>query len=145
MGRIGRVLGLGFLALVLFGSAWLTAVLALSAWERRSWSSTRGNFDGIREEIQEAQSGRTMLRRTNIVSWSGYTFEVNGMQYRNEVRGLLNPADLIVYFDPADPWHSTVEKPNSPIPSLFLSILCLTGGGLAVKAAWAPRQAAAAT
>lgn len=140
MRRAGRVLGLVFLAAVLFGSAWLAAALALSRGERVPWSSTRGSFDGIRDEIEEAQPGRDMVRRTYTVHWSAYTFEVNGTQYRNEVRRLLDPADgLTVYFDPANPWHSTVDKPSSPIPPLILSILCLIGGGGAVKAAWKPR------
>gem|GEM_PF-2598860 len=133
---------MGFLAVLLFGSAWLTASLALSEGERISWSSTKGSFDGIREETKEAQPGRDMVRRTYTVDWSAYTFEVNGTKYWNEVRGPLNPAAaLTVYFDPADPRHSTVDKPSSPIPSLILSVLCLIGGGAAVKAAWKPRQA----
>jgi hypothetical protein len=130
---------LGFLAVLLFGSAWLTAYLAFSKGEMISWSSTQGSFDGSREETKEAQPGRNMLRRTYTVDWSAYTFEVNGREYRNEVRGRLNPAAaLTVYFDPANPRHSTVDKPNSPIPSLILSVLCLIGGGVAVKAAWTP-------
>lgn len=142
MRQIGRVLGLGFLAVLLFGSACLTAYLALSEGERLSWSSTKGSFDGIREETKEAQPGRDMLRRTYTVDWSGYAYVVNRTKYRNEVHRLLDPtAALTVYFDPADPRRSTVDKPSSPIPSLILSVLCLIGGGVAIKAAWKPRQA----
>ncbi|MFY9823336.1 MAG: DUF3592 domain-containing protein [Thermoanaerobaculia bacterium] len=133
--------GLGFLAFLLFGSAWLTASLALSERERSSWSSTLGSFDGIREETKEAQPGRDMVRRTYTVDWSGYAYVVNGTKYRNEVHRLLDPtAALTVYFDPADPRRSTVDKPSSPIPPLILTILCLIGGGVAVKTAWKLRQ-----